>query len=163
MRMPSFNRISVALTIGFLVLGSWTASAQNPLERAEAFVRSGDWDAAHAVLAPEMDRAPHVTDARAWFVLGFIQKEQFKASGASGLDADDRNQQTARDALDFLGRSYFREAIERVEGFTLGAEPEILGLMGRYEAILQALDPANNVSEQRADLHRYLGQAHARL
>ncbi|MGB2385451.1 MAG: hypothetical protein ACPH8E_08100, partial [Flavobacteriales bacterium] len=160
MHKPSFHRISFALTIGFLVLGSWTAAAQNALERAEAFVRSGEWDAAHAVLAPEMDRAPYATDARAWFVLGFIQKEQFKASGTSGLDADDRNravgslqralamgtlpardQQTVRDALDFLGRSYFREAIERVEGFTLGAEPEILGLMGRYEAVLQALDP----------------------
>jgi len=182
MHMPSFHRISFVLTIGFLVLGSWTAAAQNSLERAEAFVRSGDWEAAHSVLAPEMDRAPYATDARAWFVLGFVQKERFKASGAFGLDADDRNravgslqralamgglpardQQTARDALDFLGRSYFREAIERVEGFTLGAEPEILGLMGRYEAVLQALDPAYNVTEQRADLHRYLGQAHARL
>ena len=90
MHMPSFHRISFALTIGFLVLGSWTAAAQNALERAEALVRSGEWDAADAVLAPEMDRAPYATDARAWFVLGFIQKEQFKASGASGLDADDQ-------------------------------------------------------------------------
>lgn len=182
MQMPSFTRRSLSLTIGFIVLSTWTAAAQSSLERAEAFVRMGNWDAAHAALAPEMDNAPYAMDARAWFVLGFVQKEQFKASGAFGLDAAERNkavgslqralamnalsasdEQTARDALDFLGRSFFREAIERVEGFTLGAEPEILALMGRYESVLQALDPAYNVTEQRADLHRYLGQAHARL
>ena len=179
---PIFIRFTVALMAIFFELCTWTADAQSTLERAEAFVRAGDWDKAHSVLAPEMERVPLATDARAWFVLGFIQKEQFKASGGSGQDADDRNravgslqramttgglsasdEQTARDALDFLARSYFRDAIERVEGFTLGAEPEILALMGRYESILQTLNPMYDVSEQRADLHRYLGQAHARL
>ena len=182
MHTPSFPRFTFALTAVLIVLSTWTAAAQRSLERAEAFVRAGDWDAAHAVLAPEMDQAAYASNARAWFVLGFVQKEQFKASGASGLDAAERSravgslqralamgtlsirdEQTARDALDFLGRSYFREAIERVEGFTLGAEPEILGLMGRYESVLQSLNPAYDVTEQRADLHRYLGQAHANL
>lgn len=182
MRMPSFTRFTAALAACLMALSTWTVAAQSSLDRAEASLRAGDWQAAYAALAPEMDRAPYATDARAWFVLGFAEKELFKASGAAGLDADERiravgslqralavgtltarDEQTARDALDFLGRSYFREAIERVEGFTLGAEPEILGLMGRYEAVLQGLDPAYNVTEQRADLHRYLGQAHARL
>ena len=182
MRTPPIRRLTLALLASSFVLCTKTADAQNLVERAEAYVRVGDWDAAHAVLAPEMDKEPYATDARAWFVLGFVQKEQFKASGASGLEAVDRNravaslqralamgtlpardEQTARDALDYLGRSYFREAIERVEGFTLGSEPDILALMGRYESALQTLDPAYNVSEQRADLHRYLGQAHARL
>ena len=182
MRMPLFIRFTCALAFGLIALCMGDAAAQTPLERAESYVRAGDWDAAHALLAPEMDQAPYASNARAWFVLGFVQKEQFKASGASGLDAEDRiravgslqralalgtltvrDEQTARDALDYLGRSYFREAIERVEGFTLGAEPEILELMGRYESVLRALDPAYNVIEQRADLHRYLGQAHARL
>ena len=75
---------------------------------------------------------------------GFVH-EQFKASGASGLDAAERSravgslqralamgtlsirdEQTARDA-GFFGRSYFREAIERVEGFTLGRNPRSWG------------------------------------
>ena len=77
------------------------------------------------------------------------------------LESAERN--TAREGLDFLSRSYFREAIEMVEGFTLGAEPVIMELMGRYESIQLELEPGSDVAEPRADLHRYLGQAHARL
>ena len=86
MQKPSFPPFTFALTAVLLVLSTWTAAAQRSLERAEAFVRAGDWDAAHAALAPEMDQAAYASNARAWFVLGFVQKEQFKASGASGLD-----------------------------------------------------------------------------
>ena len=86
MHTPSFPRFNLALTAVLIVLSTWTAAAQRSLERAEAFLRVGDWDAAHAALAPEMDQVAYASNARAWFVLGFVQKEQFKVSGASGLD-----------------------------------------------------------------------------
>ena len=91
MHTPSFPRFNLALTAVLIVLSSWTAAAQRSLERAEAFLRAGDWDAAHAALAPEMDQGAYASNARAWFVLGFVQKEQFKVSGASGLDAAERS------------------------------------------------------------------------
>ena len=175
------------LTIGLMacMMASFTGvmhGQQSPLARAESLVNSKKWDDAHAVLYPAMQQAAYRTDAHAWYVLGFIEKERFKASGASGLDAEERlaavngfqralelgtlplrEGEIAREALDFLSRTYFREAIERVEGFTLGAEADVMALMGRYESIQQTLDPAHDFMEQRADLHRYLGQAHARL
>lgn len=170
------------LLAGLLALSTVGVWGQSPLEQAESLMQSQRWDAAHAVLNGEMNDGALRSNARAWLVLGFIQKERFKANGATGLDAQERTeavnhlqraldlgtlsareQQTAREALDFMARTYFREAIERVEGFTLGAEAEIMGLMGRYEAIEQALDPYHDATAQRADLHRYLGQAHARL
>mgnify|MGYP007000463445 CR=1 len=43
--MPSFPRFTLALTAVLIVLNTWTAAAQRSLDRAEAFVRAGDWDA----------------------------------------------------------------------------------------------------------------------
>lgn len=182
MSTSQFPRYAVILLGGLLALSTVVARAQSPLTQAETLMQTQRWDAAHAILNGRMQEDELRTNARAWLVLGFIQKERFKASGASGLEAlerteavnhlqramdlgtlSSRDRQTAAEALDFMARTYFREAIERVEGFTLGAEPEIMGLMGRYEAIEQAIDPAHDATAQRADLHRYLGQAHARL
>jgi tetratricopeptide (TPR) repeat protein len=69
----------------------------------------------------------------------------------------------AIEALDFLARSYFREAIAMVEGFTWGSTTDILSLYGRYEALELSLNPQKDLSMQRSDLNRYLGQAHAML
>lgn len=176
-------RMTLGLLVGMLVMSTDVMRAQqSPLVRAESLVSAKKWDDARAVLYPEMQRPDYRTDAHAWYVLGFIEKERFKANGASGLDAEERlaavngfqralelgglplrEMEIAREALDFLSRTYFREAIERVEGFTLGAEADVMALMGRYESIQQSLNPAHDSREQRADLHRYLGQAHARL
>ena len=157
-------------------------SAQSPLEIASRFAESGSWDEAYAALKPSMQQELYQTDAHAWYVLGFVQKELHKASGATGDEAvfraesvqsfqralsmpslSSEERETARRALDFLSRSYFRDAIQWVEGFTPTAEPIILELMGRYEAIQSSLNPGQDLSPQRADLHRYLGQAYAQL
>lgn len=182
MKTNQLPRFAVTLLAGLMALSTVVAWAQSPLEQAESLMQAQRWDAAHSVLQGQMQDASLRSNARAWLVLGFIQKERFKASGASGLEAQERteavsslqraldlgtlssrDERTAREALDFMARTYFREAIERVEGFTLGAEADIMGLMGRYEAIEQALDSGHDATAQRADLHRYLGQAHARL
>lgn len=171
-----------ALLLAVLLTFAGWASAQSPVERAARLAQSGSWSAAYEALAPAIQGEPYRSDAHAWFVMGFIQKELHKLSGETGTDAPYRlgavgsfqramamstltaaDRETSREALDYLARSYFREAIDRVEGFTPGATPEILALMGRYESILLQLNAAFDVSDQRADLHRYLGQAHANL
>jgi tetratricopeptide (TPR) repeat protein len=50
-----------------------------------------------------------------------------------------------------------------VEGFTWGSTTDILSLYGRYEALELSLNPQKDLSMQRSDLNRYLGQAHAML
>ena len=121
MRTPPILRLTLALLASSFVLCTKTADAQNLVERAEAYVRVGDWDAAHAVLAPEMDKEPYATDARAWFVLGFVQKERSRQVGHRDWkrwietaqlqpttcvghgDFARPRRATARDALDYWG------------------------------------------------------------
>jgi len=171
-----------AVLWGAMVLVTFALHAQSPVDRASRLAQSGSWWEAYDVLAPVIQSEPQRSDARAWFMLGFIEKELHKSTGESGAEAPHRVQSvasfeqalsmpalstkdrtTAREALDFLSRTYFREAIDRVEGFTPGSTAEILGLMGQYEQIQSILNPRFDKSEQRADLHRYLGQAHAKL
>ena len=171
-----------AVLWGAMVLVTCVLHAQSPVERASRLAQSGSWWEAYDVLAPVIQSEPQRSDARAWFMLGFIEKELHKSSGESGAEAPHRVQsvesfeqalsmpalptkdrETAREALDFLSRTYFREAIDRVEGFTPGSTAEILGLMSQYERIQTTLNPQFDKSDQRADLHRYLGQAHAQL
>lgn len=171
-----------AVLWGAMVLVTCALQAQSPVDRASRLAQSGSWWEAYDVLAPVIESEPQRSDARARFMLGFIEKELHKLTGESGAEAPHRAQSvasfeqalampalstqdrlTAREALDFLSRTYFREAIDRVEGFTPGSTAEILGLMGHYERIQSTLNPQFDQSEQRADLHRYLGQAHAQL
>ncbi len=181
--MRTFSHLmNTSVLAGLAVSLSTVLSAQTPIETASRFAESGSWDAAYDALKPAMQQDPYRSDGHAWYVLGFVQKELHKASGATGEEAVFRTEaaqsfqralslpnlpaadrETARKALDFLARSYFRDAIQWVEGFTPNAEPMILELMGRYEAIQTSLNPGQDLSPQRADLHRYLGQAYAQL
>ncbi|MBL6865524.1 MAG: hypothetical protein ISQ97_00340 [Flavobacteriales bacterium] len=155
--------------------------AQSEVDRATELGRSGNWTAAKQVLRPVLNTPAYQTNGRAWFVMGFIHKELHKSTGEFGSDAPERleaitclqramqlgmnptDRAVAIEAMDFLSRSYFREAIGMVEGFTWGSTDEIKALYGRYEALEMSLNPTKDLAPQRSDLSRYLGQAHAML
>lgn len=182
--MSAMNtNIRFFLAMGLLVLSAICSSvcAQGEVERAADLGRLGKWVEAKQLLAPAMVSSTHQSSSRSWFVMGFIHKELHKAEGEFGSDAPERlaavscfqraiqlglnapDQRMASEALDFLARSYFREAIAMVEGFTWGSTTEILSLYGRYEALELSLNPNKDLGMQRSDLNRYLGQAHAML
>lgn len=182
--MKSFNGFQKVFgLIALVMILGWASAgrAQDIVRRAMAMGQSGEWNQAYSLLEPAMKDEAIRTSAQSWYVLGFVEKELYKQSphhsagdasrvGAvnhlqqaiqMGLSGSDLNM--AREALDFLSRSYFRDAIDLIEGYTWGSEPDILELFGRYEAIQMMLHPSHSTTEQRADLHRYLGQAHAIL
>ena len=171
------------LFAGLIVLSAIGSSicAQGEAERATDLGQLGKWTEAKQVLEPVMASSVHQSSGRSWFVMGFIHKELHKSQGEFGADAPERlaavscfqraiqlglnatDRRMAIEALDFLARSYFREAIAMVEGFTWGSTTDILSLYGRYEALELSLNPQKDLSMQRSDLNRYLGQAHAML
>lgn len=179
------NFYSSIRRVSLMTIIVWLASAcfgQIPVEEATRLAQSGRWSEAHDLLQPAVQQNRDLVNGHDWYVLGFIQKELHKNAGESGVDAYYRAQsvesfqlalahqslaQTEREnsmeALDFLSRSYFREAIEMVEGFTYGAEKTIFDLMFRYEDIQRYLNPEFDKTEQRSDLHRYLAQAYSNL
>lgn len=182
--MKSTNRFHTIFGVITLLMAlGWTTSGhtQEVVRRAMALGQSGAWEQAHALLEPAMSQETVRNSADSWYVLGFVEKELFKQaphqpSGdanrlaavnhlqrALQLGLNDADLTMAREALDFLSRSYFRDAIDMVEGFTWGSTPVILELFARYEAIQLTLHPEHSTAQQRADLHRYLGQAHAIL
>jgi tetratricopeptide (TPR) repeat protein len=152
-------------------------SGQVVVDRAVAFGQAGNWDQALEILLPEMGNTSIQSDPHAWYVLGFIQKELYKTmeahdtdsprrleavsslQKAAGLKPSTGDEQKITAALDFLARSFLRDAIDRVDGFTVGSDSEILDIFGRYEAIAKSINPNADVSEQKADVYRYLGQA----
>mgnify|MGYP006169507687 FL=1 len=156
-------------------------NAQTEADRAAALGREGRWTEARQLLAPVITTQAYQADGHAWFVMGFIHKELHKMHGEYGADAPERasavmcfrrglqvgliasERQMAAEAMDFLARSYFREAIGMVEGFTWGSTDDIFALFGQYEAIQLSLDPMRSFAPERSDLNRYLGQAHAML
>lgn len=177
MKTDTKSALLAALLV-FSVVGSESA-AQGEVDRASDLGRQSKWSEAKQVLAPVIATPAYQTNGHAWFVMGFIHKELHKQLGEYGADAPERasaatclqramqmgmnasDLEMANEAMDFLARSYFREAIGMVEGFTWGSTDEIFALFGRYEAIQLALDPGKNMLAQRSDLNRYLGQAHA--
>lgn len=182
--MSAMNtNIRFFLVTGLLVLSAICSSicAQGVADRAADLGRLGRWIEAKQLLAPAMESAAHESNGRSWFVMGFIHKELHKEQGEFGAESPERlaavfcfqraiqlglnasDQRMAVEALDFLARSYFREAIAMVEGFTWGSTAEILSLYGRYEALEASLNPNKDFGMQRSDLNRYLGQAHAVL
>ena len=172
------------LLTGMLILGaacSSSAWSQGEVQRAADLGRAGKWTEAKQLLEPVLISSNYQSSGRAWFVMGFIHKELHKSQGEFGVDAPERlaavacfqraqqlglsisDQQMASEALDFLSRSYFREAIGMVEGFTWGSTNDIVALFSRYEALELSLNPNKDLAPQRSDLNRYLGQAHAML
>ena len=155
--------------------------AQSPVERAVVLGKSGEWKAGLRVLEPAMGEPDLRSDAHAWYVLGFIQKELHKIEGTTAGDSPERlaavgslerawslkpnpnDAELIREVLDFLGRSFFRDAMLRIDGFTPGSDGDILALFGRYKAIALLLDSGADLTDQEADLYRYLGQANGLL
>ena len=165
-----------------LSLGITQASfGQAVVERAMAFGQAGDWDEALQTLLPQMTTTALQADAHSWYVLGFIQKELYKTTERNDADSPFRLEAVSslqrawelgpsRDdatsikaALDFLTRSYLLDAIDRVDGFTMDSDGEVLALFGRYEALVKTMDPTADVSVQKADVYRYLGLANGQL
>jgi len=179
MKFKSWGRGGLALVL-FLEI-TVIFNGQGVIDRAVRLGQEGQWDAALEVLLPEMSDASVAQDANAWYVLGFIQKELYKTKETHDLDSPIRleavhslqraaelrpskeEDQKITAALDFLGRSFLRDAIDRVDGFTVGSDDEVLEAFGRYEAIMKSLNPNADVIEQKADVYRYLGEANGVL
>ncbi len=173
------GRVAACWMISMCIMtGAW---GQAVVERAAALGQQGNWEDALEVLLPAMDGVSLQSDAHTWYVLGYIQKELYKTKQVNDVDSPRRLEAvyslqraaelgaTVEDArlieaaLDFLARSYLRDAIGRVEGFTVGSDDEVLMLFGRYEAIQKAIDPSADVTVQKADVYRYLGRANGQL
>ena len=157
------------------------AFGQAVVDRAISLGQDGNWTDALEVLLPQMTSTALQSEAHAWYVLGFIQKELYKTTEAQDLESPRRMEavfslQRAADlnptkedvplitaALDFLARSYLRDAIDRVDGFTAGEDDVVLATFGRYEAIVKSIDSNEDISVQKADVYRYLAQANGQL
>lgn len=180
--MKFYNSIRRVFLMAIIACLTSAGFGQIPVDEATRLAQSGRWSEAHDLLEPAIKQNRDLANGHAWYVLGFIQKELHKNVGESGVDAPYRSQsvesfqlalahqslaqperENSMEALDFLSRSYFREAIEMVEGFTYGAEKTIFDLMVRYEDIQRYLNPEFDKTEQRSDLHRYLAQAYSNL
>jgi hypothetical protein len=165
-----------------LAAASGVALGQSPgaLLRAESLCLEGRWAEARPLLA-EATAGTDQLNPHAWYLLGFVEKELYKASEvglpdartrvaalgaferarALGISGDEAGSLAA--AVDYLGRTYFDDAVAVVAGFRAGQDQEVQALFGRYKAARLAADPRADVREEEADLRLLLGQANALL
>ena len=183
MKQGIFRAQCGRLAVVFMLsLGVTQASfGQAVVERAMALGQAGNWGDALQALLPQMTTASLQSDAHSWYVLGFIQKELYKTTQRNDADSPFRLEAVSslqrawelgpsredaasiKAALDYLTRSYLLDAIDRVDGFTIDSDAEVLELFGRYEALVKSMNPASDVSVQKADVYRYLGLANGQL
>jgi tetratricopeptide (TPR) repeat protein len=176
--MGHFQRLIVlAVLFG---LSSATLWGQGELDRALLLGSQGQWNEARDVLLVALDDE-HRTDAHAWYLYGFVEKERYALNGganpadpareaavqalqrARSLGPTEEDAESSAGILTFLAGTYFRDAVFRVQGFTVGSDEAVLALYSRYAAITLSVDPRADLTDQKVDILAHLAEANVRL
>lgn len=165
----------------FMLFGMWYIGgiqAQSPVERAIVLGSEGRWEAAYAVLQPAL-QSSHQQDPHAWYIMGFVQKERYKASHALDGDNPERlaavqafqrcrqlapqssDAKMAGVALEYLAESFYQDAHARIARFEVGDDQDVLGLLRRYESVWSDLHADAEFTDQEFDLYHRLAEANS--
>lgn len=154
-----------------------TGDVQVAVERAIALGKSGQFSEGLALLAPYLS-APTPATAKACYVAGFLHKERFKQNAANAdrteavswlgtsLELDDRGGgrapwgESARQAMSYLGGTYFDDAVLAVRAFEPGDETGILELFDAHVAVARRLNPGLDASTERTEFHKNIARAY---
>lgn len=152
--------------------------AQSPVERAIVLGSEGRWDAAYQVLQPAL-QSSHQLDPHAWYIMGFVQKERYKASHSleaqnperlAAVQAFQRCRQLAPlssdakmagVALEYLAESFYQDAHARIAQFKLGEDQVVLELLRRYESVWSDVHANAEFTDQEFDLYHRLAEANS--
>jgi len=152
--------------------------AQSPVERAIVLGSEGRWNAAYEILQPAL-QSSHQQDAHAWYIMGFVQKERYKASRALEAENPERlaavqafqrcrqlaplssDAKMAGVALEYLAESFYQDAHARIAQFQIGEDQEVLGLLRRYESVWSDLHEDAEFTDQEFDLYHRLAEANS--
>ena len=153
------------------------------VERAISLGKSGQTDAALSALAPFLT-SPTQREAKACYVAGFLHKERFKSEAglSSGRRQADRSeavrllqlskelgttsardqswQTSASQALQYLGGTYFDDAIQAVRTFEPGDEQLIFELFDAHVSVAKSLDPTLDATRERTEFHKNIARAY---
>ena len=154
-----------------------TGDIQVAVERAIALGKSGRYSDGLTVLAPYL-AAPTPATAKACYVAGFLHKERYKQQTAiadrteavawlgTSLEWDDRAggrapwRESARQAMSYLGGTYFDDAVLAVRAFEPGAETGILELFDAHVAVAKRLNPGLDATPERTEFHKNIARAY---
>lgn len=157
--------------------GAGTGDVQVAVERAIALGKSGQYSDGLSVLAPYLS-TPTPTAAKACYVAGFLHKERYKQNDSSSdrteavawlgtsLDLDDRAggrapwRESARQAMSYLGGTYFDDAVLAVRAFEPGDETGILALFDAHVAVAKRLNPGLDATQERTEFHKNIARAY---
>ena len=154
-----------------------TGDIQVAVERAIALGKSGRYSDGLTVLAPYL-AAPTPATAKACYVAGFLHKERYKQQTAiadrtegvawlgTSLEWDDRAggrapwRESARQAMSYLGGTYFDDAVLAVRAFEPGDETGILELFDAHVAVAKRLNPGLDATPERTEFHKNIARAY---
>lgn len=157
--------------------GDSPSGMNSAIERAILLGKSGQLDEGLSMLNPYLAN-PMPSTAKACYVAGFLMKERFKSSQeeedrsgavhwldlALTLDEELGGMATwrpsAKQAMSFLGGSYFDDAVRSVRTFSPGDENNVVALFEAHVTVARRLDPSVDATVERTELHKNLARAY---
>ena len=183
--LKAFGSILLGMLAASLQIQAQSPSNPEPqaltqaLERAVIQGKLGDFDAGLRLLEPFLSDPPVGPHARAWYVAGFLHKERFKTSAVdmdrqaavreieTALSLDVRGRaswhSSARQALSYLGRTYFNEALEGVNSFQPGDEEAIFKAFDAHVRLATSVEGPLEAKQERTAFHKNIAHAYWQL
>ncbi|MBL7939774.1 MAG: hypothetical protein JNL43_10475 [Flavobacteriales bacterium] len=139
--------------------------------------QGGDLAGARSLIDKAVTSPEHAENAEAWLLRGFVYKDLFKSATVPedadplrdeallslytciGLDAAGTYKENARQAYDFLTRSYFNDAAKALNELN---EERALKVFAKYKDASLKVDPASDLRTREVEFTNALGTVYTK-
>lgn len=167
----------VHLLLCALLGGGMTFGQTDPLVEALRKYQGGALNEARLLVDQAVLSPQHAPNAEAWLLRGFIYKDVYKSAGSvmlgdslrgvalssldrcMQLDTANTYRENARQAFDFLARSYFNDAARALGEMD---DERALSVFAKYQEAMRQLDPAMDQRAREVEFMNALGTVYTK-
>jgi len=173
--MNMARRILIALIA--LLAAPWLAAQGDPLVEALRKYQAGELAEAMTLVDQAVRTPEHAEDPEAWLLRGFVYKDTYKTASPVGkadvfrdealaslftcmaLDTAGTYRENAKQAYDFLARSYFNDAAKALNDMD---ETRALQMFSKYKEAAFRLDPKVDLKTREVEFTNALGTVYTK-
>ncbi|MEZ4739128.1 MAG: hypothetical protein R2818_07150 [Flavobacteriales bacterium] len=164
------RRILIAVLA--LLLAPWAIAQGDPLVEALRKYQAGELEKARELIDLAVQAPDHATDPEAWLLRGFVYKDAYKSASTTtladefrdeaivslfscmGLDSAGTYRDNAKQAYDFLTRSYFNDAAKALNEMD---DVRAVHMFEQYEDATLKLNPDADLRLRKIEFKNALG------
>jgi tetratricopeptide (TPR) repeat protein len=173
--MNMLRRILIAVLA--LLSAPWLVAQGDPLVEALRKYQAGDLEKARELIDLAVTTPDHIVDPEAWLLRGFVYKDAYKSAvgnqqadslrgeaiqslySCMSLDSVGTYRENAKQAYDYLARSYFNDAAKALN--ELDDERALVMFEKHKEATLR-LDPTADMGQREIEFLNALGTVYTK-